>query len=56
MTIISARFSDIHADDLSRIKAVLESLGFEIDEIKPHTTAGNRTFYFSINSTLEIVK
>ena len=53
MAVIPVRFSEIHADDLSRIKAVIESLGFEIDEIKPHTTAGNRTFYFSINATLE---
>ena len=51
---ISTRFSDIHVDDISRIKSVIESLGFKIHEIKPTMCGNARTFFFSINATLKI--
>ena len=56
MTIyINARFTGISADELSKVKRTIESLGFDIDDIKTNGTNIDGTIHlFAINSTLSI--
>ena len=55
MTTILAKFSEIHADDLSCVKKKLETIGFELDEIRPQSIQGERSFFFLINASFTIV-